>query len=274
MTSFRDIVKYLEKIVPPSECPPWHPGTVEIGGRNEYEQMRTTVNKIVIATYPSSRAVTRASQEKANLMIIYRPLFAEPLSSLTGKGLTRMRILVKNYISVYVVGGGYIGARDGLSDALIKLLEFDRAEDFTVSWEGRPFIVGRAATVPVPMNHSRLSHYISEKLGISSVQFTGDVDADVRKVVVVPGSRFSERDILAMHERGLSTLFTGEITPRARLLGYELGLNIIEAGPFVTEEPGMRLLKSRIALGFPELRVEFVDSSSPTQMLQYRAGRR
>ena len=75
MTSLLDIVKRLTDMAPRELTVRGLESRVEIGPQTETEQANTTVNKLLIATYPSARVITKATQDKANLLVTYRPLF-------------------------------------------------------------------------------------------------------------------------------------------------------------------------------------------------------
>ena len=78
MTSLREIIKRLDVLAPKELSIPGFKNRVEIGPRTEKDQVKTTINRVIIATYLSARVVTKASQEKANLVITHRPMFMEP----------------------------------------------------------------------------------------------------------------------------------------------------------------------------------------------------
>ncbi|MHA1943613.1 MAG: Nif3-like dinuclear metal center hexameric protein [Candidatus Thorarchaeota archaeon] len=269
MTSLLDIVKRLQDLAPRELSIRGLESRVEIGPQTETEQTNTTVNKLLIATYPSARVITKATQDKANLLVTYHPLFPFAIDRLSGLDLVRVRLLTKNYISSYVIGSGWLCTRDGLNDALIETLGIKRTRDFLTEGDfGNMVAAGRVCKPPGVKNHSGFVNYIAGKLNLDNVLFSGDLDDEVGDVLVIAGTSVDMPEILSAKNQDLETLVTGELSPEIRLLANEEGINTLELGAFMTEEPGMKRLRDVVSLEFPELKVEFADSSNVTRALR------
>jgi putative NIF3 family GTP cyclohydrolase 1 type 2 len=241
---------------------------VEIGPQTEKEQEKTTVNRVIIATYPSGRVVAKATQDKANLLVTHRPLFPFAIDRLSGLDLIRVRLLTKNYISSYMLGGAWICARDGIADALVEALELDKKGEFLVMGDSDDLVpAGRICQMKTAMNHSLFANYLAEKLGIDTVKFSGDLDEEVGPTLVYPGSLLDVPEILAAKKQDITTVVTGELSPEVRLLAAEEGMQVYEAGAFATEEPGMSRLKHQLSLEFPDLKIEYTKSEPVTMIL-------
>lgn len=269
MTSLLDIVKWLNQLAPRELTVRGLESRVEIGPQTQTEQANTTVNKLLIATYPSARVITKATQDKANLLVTYRPLFPFAIDRLSGLDLIRVRLLTKNYISSYVIGSGWLCAKDGLNDALIQTLGMKRTGDFLTEGDfGELVAIGRACKSPGVKNHSGFVNYIAGKLNLDNILFSGNLDEEVGDVLVIAGNSVDMPELINARNQDLETLVTGELSPEIRLLAAEEGFNLLELGAFATEEPGMKRLKDVISLELPELKVEFAESSNPTKVLK------
>ncbi len=269
MTTLLEITKYLESIAPRELVVRGMENRVEIGPQTDSEKANTTVNRLLIATYPSARVITKASQNRANLLVTYRPLFPFAIDRLSGLDLVRVRLLAKNYISSYLIGSGWLCTRDGLNDALVEALGLTRTGDFMTEGDfGNIVAIGRTCKSPVSKNHSGFVNFIAEKLNLDTVLFTGDLDDEVGGVLVIAGNSIDMPEIINAKNQDLKTLVTGELSPDIRLLANEEGISTLELGAFVTEEPGMKRLRDVISLEFPELKVEFSDSSNLTRALR------
>ncbi len=270
VTTLREIVKFLETVAPPELTVHGRDSYVEIGPQSELEQHKTRVNRVLVVTYPSGRAITQATQKHSNLIVTHWPVLGVGGARLGGSSLIRTRLLVKNYITVYVIGTAYIGARDGIADALVKAIGIDvrhHKDYFTHGGSQGPVPAGRLCDLARPVSHAMLADRTMRGLGLESVQFTGTLDEQVEQVLVLPGSHLTQDDIVRMHSDDIRALITGELTPTARLAAHELKVNTLELGRFVTEEPGMKRLELRMGLEFPELAVEFAESRPPTRAL-------
>jgi len=261
MTSLLQIIKRFQQLVPAEMTIQGHESRVEVGPQTETEQSNTTINRVLIATYPSARVVTKASQDKSNLLVTYRPLFPFAVDRLTGLDLVRVRLLAKNYISTYTLGSAWISARDGITDAFVQALSLEKIGELTtMSDYGQPASIGRVCKPLGEMNHSGFANYISSKMGLSNIIFCGDFDDKVGDILVVAGSVVDIPDIMNARKQDISTLITGELSPEVRLLASEEGMNILELGAFVTEDPGMKRLRDIISLEFPELKIDYIAS--------------
>ncbi|NHJ13630.1 MAG: hypothetical protein EAX95_08135 [Candidatus Thorarchaeota archaeon] len=270
MVTLLTLVKYLEEISPSRFTFAGMDTKVEIGPQTETEQEKTTVNRIIVATYPSGRVVTKATQEKANLLISHRPLFPFALDRIYGLDLIRIRLLTKNYISSLSIGTSWIAARDGIADALLETLGLSRISEFMVVGDYNDLVpAGRICQPPGPMNHSKFANYIAGRLSLDTVLFTGDLDEEVGNTLLLPGYYVDMPEVVTAKKQDIGTLVTGELSPEVRLMAVEDGLNLLELGQFVGEEPGMKRLRHQLSLEFPELKVEFTESAPLSKGLSF-----
>jgi putative NIF3 family GTP cyclohydrolase 1 type 2 len=269
MTSLLEFIKRLQELSPRDQTIRGLESRVEIGPQTETEQSNTTINRVLIATYPSARVVTKATQDKVNLLATYRPLFPFAIDRLSGLDLIRVRLLTKNYISAYVIGSGWLCKRDGLNDVLVENLGFKNTGNFmTESDFGELIAIGRICKPPGVKNQSGFVNYVAGKMGLDSVLFSGDLDDEVKDVLVVAGNNVDMPEIINAKNQNLDTLVTGDLAPEIRLLANEEGINTLELGAFTTEEPGMKRLRDLISLDFPEMKIEFTESGNLAKSLR------
>lgn len=269
MTSYLQIVKRLQELSPRDMTIQGLEERVEVGPQSPSEQANTTIHRVLIATYPSARVVTKASQDKTNLLITYRPLFPFAIDRLTGLDLVRVRLLTKNYISTYVIGSGWLCARDGLNDALADTLGVDRIGDFlSESDYGQYVPIGRICKPRSVKNHSGFVNYVASKMNLNTVLFSGDLDDEVGDFLLVAGSHIDMPHVIDAKKQDIETLVTGELAPEIRLLAHEEGMKTLELGAFVTEDPGMKRLRDSISLEYPDLKIEFMPSTPFAQGLR------
>jgi putative NIF3 family GTP cyclohydrolase 1 type 2 len=269
MTTLLQIVKRLQELAPQELTIQGLQSRVEIGPQTPTDQTNTTVNRILIATYPSARVVTKASQDKSNLLVTYRPLFPFVIDRLSGLDLVRVRLLTKNYISSVVIGSGYLCARDGLNAAFTDALGLEKIGDFsTESDYGQLAAIGKICKPPGVKNHSGFANYIASKMNLSNVIFAGELDDEVGDILVSAGYHLDMPDIINARKQDIKTIVTGELSPEIRLLAKEEGVNTFELGAFVTEDPGMKRLRDTLSLEFSELKIEFIAAMPLAQGLK------
>ncbi len=269
MTDLKEIVKRLEELAPKELTIPGFESRVEIGPMTETEQSKTTINRVLVATYLSGRVVTKASQDKANLVLVHQPMFRKPIDSISGGHLTRIRILAKNYISTYVVGSPWIGAKGGLVDTLVDTIGLKPANDFLISGKYADLVpAGRICKTPTVMNYSRFGNLLMSKLEIDSLQFTGELDDEAERILVCSGATLDSNALIRAKEYDVSAIVTGNLDSEVRFAAYEKGMNVFELGTFVTENPGMKRLRHQLSLEFPSLKIEYAESEPITKTLK------
>jgi putative NIF3 family GTP cyclohydrolase 1 type 2 len=101
---------------------------------------------------------------------------------------------------------------------------------------------------------------VASRLKLTTVIFSGDLDDEVGDFLLVAGSHIDMPHIIGAKKQDIDTLVTGELSPEIRLLANEEGINTLELGSFVTEDPGMKRLRDSISLEYPELKIEFMAS--------------
>ncbi|MFW9907996.1 MAG: Nif3-like dinuclear metal center hexameric protein [Candidatus Thorarchaeota archaeon] len=269
MTSLLDILKHIDIISPKEYSLPDREGYVEVGPITKAEQSNTTINRILVTVFPSAKVIAKASQEKANLIISFLPMFEGPTKQLFGQDLVKVRLLAKNYISTYVIGTSWIGSNSGLSDALSDLLNLSISKKFNIRGLDSSLIpIGRVCETPSKMNHSGFANYIASKSGIPNIRFTGSLDDEVNEVLVVAGSVLSRDMLMQSLQDGMKTIVTGELCPKDHILASKLGVNVFEMGAFVTEEPGMKRFRHQLSTEYPEMKIEFAETDQITHILR------
>lgn len=269
MTTLKDIVRHLNLIAPESYTFRGLMNRVEIGPQTEKEQDNTTVNRVLVVTYPSARAVTKATQDKVNLLISHHPILAFPTDRLEGNNLLRIRLLTKNYISTFVLRSPWVAARNGLTDAFVGALGLETEKDFEIPGDVSPLVpIGRICRPPSVMNHSGFVNFCARKMESEQVVFTGGLDQDVDRILIIAGSSVDRNEVKEAKRLNISTLVTGELTPEVRWFAKEQDVNTLELGSIVTEEPGMRQLKGYLSLEFPDLKIGFFASEPIERVLR------
>jgi putative NIF3 family GTP cyclohydrolase 1 type 2 len=269
MTNLLEIVKRVQELSPREMSIQGLDGRMEVGPQTESEQASTTIKRVLIATYPSARVVTKASQDKSNLLVTYRPLFPFAIDRVAGLDLVRIRLLAKNYISSYVIGSGWLSTNDGLNDALVETLGLKIVGNFEAESDyGQWAPIGRICVPSGVKNHSGFVNYVAGRMNLDAITFTGDLDDEVEETLVMAGNHVDMPELILAKKRDIKTIITGELAPEIRLMAHEEGVNTLELGAFVSEDPGMNTLRNVLSLEFPELNVDFIKCAPPAKSLR------
>ena len=150
-------------------------------------------------------------------------------------------------------------APGGVNEVLAATLGLENIEVVNPEGEddqGRPYGLLRCGTVAEQNLPEFLAH-VKNALHCDGLRYVDGKKA-VRKVAVGGGSCAD-----FMHEAlaaGCDTFVTADIKYNQFRTGYELGLNLIDAGHFHTENPTMPVLAAKLRLAFPEVEVKLAEN--------------
>ena len=145
---------------------------------------------------------------------------------------------------------------EGVNCCLARRLELSDLEQLHqdgLDHEGRPYGIGRVGTAHRPgMTAGEYAAFVKEKLGAASVRYA-DGGKPVRRVAVGGGSCGSMLADAAA--RGCDTFVTADVKYNAFADAVELGVTLIDAGHFETENPVCAYLAKSLRAQFPEIEV-------------------
>ena len=129
--------------------------------------------------------------------------------------------------------------------------------------EGREWGLLRCGYVEDQTLAGFLAH-VKEALGATGLRYV-DGGKPVRKVAVGGGSCAGE--MLEALDAGCDTFVTADVKYNQFWDAHDLGLNLIDAGHFATEDPVTVYLKTRLEAAFSE--VEFVISATHRDCMEF-----
>ena len=253
MATTADILKYIESIAPPYMAQSWD-NVGLLCGRREKE-----VKKILVALDPFRNVIEEAIAEKADLIVTHHPLiFRDKLMAVnedteTGRNLLT---LIEHGIAAINAHTNLDLANGGINDVLARTLGLSGITVITPEGsddEGRPYGLLRCGTVEAQPLDAFLAR-VKAALGCDGLRYVNPSDT-VRKVAVGGGSCAD-----GMYEAlaaGCDTFVTADVKYNQFRTAYEIGLNLIDAGHFHTENPTMPILAQKLQREFPAVEVKF-----------------
>ncbi len=240
MITVKDILSYLETVAPPSLKMEWD----NIGllcGRKDQE-----VRKILVALDPFPSVCNEAFEIGADLIVTHHPLIFGGLQSVTdqtGPGRSVL-FLASHNISAINVHTNLDCAPGGVNDTLAETLGLT---DIQIIEPGliRQGIVSRQSL------EQFLAH-TKENLHCPGLRYV-NAGKQVCSVAVGGGSCASELD--AVVTAGCDTFVTADVKYNQFWDALELGVNLIDAGHFYTENPICQVLQKKLQIRFPEIQV-------------------
>ena len=251
MITVNDILRYMETIAPRSMKMDWDNVGLLCGSRT------APVTKILVALDPFEHVCEEAAQWGAELIVTHHPLIFQAMKSITddtsiGRGI---RTLIRHDISAINAHTNLDQAPGGVNDVLAQTLglsDIQVIDACGVDEEGRPWGLLRCGNVPQQPLDAFLGH-VKQALGCDGLRYVGS-GKPVQRVAVGGGSCAGGMpDALAA---GCDTFVTSDIKYNQFWDAQDLGLNLIDAGHFHTENPVVSVLAEKLADAFPEVEVK------------------
>jgi len=263
MMTVRDVMQAVERLAPSAMKENWDNVGLLCGEPDQ------SVNKILVALDPFMNVCEEAAEIGADLIVTHHPLIFQPVSSVTeGNSVGRcIRYLIKHDISAINAHTNLDVTPGGVNDRLAEVLGLSNVLVLNpqgTDEQGRPWGLLRMGTVE-ETTLSVFSASVKEKLNCPGLRFV-DGGKPVRKVAVGGGacSGFMKEVLLS----GCDTFVTSDIKYNQFWDAKDLGLNLIDAGHFETENPVCAVLCAYLRRLFPDIEVVMSEKhSDPIQFL-------
>lgn len=255
MTTVADILTVLETLAPRSMKMDWDNVGLLCGSA------ATPVTKVLVALDPFEGVCREAAAMGAQLIVTHHPLIFTPPRSVTDEtGVGRsIRLLCRENISAINAHTNLDCAPGGVNDVLAARLGLDAVSVIDpqgLDVQGRPWGLLRMGTVPRQPLTDFLAH-VKTALGCPGLRFV-DGGRQVCRVAVGGGSCADEMQ--AALSAGCDTFVTADVKYNQFWDARDLGLNLIDAGHFYTENPVTTHLARAISDAFSEITVKISET--------------
>ena len=260
MATVADILKFVETLAPRSMKMDWDNVGLNVGRANK------EVKKILVALDPFTHVCKEAKAWGADLLVTHHVLIFRPgfITDATAQN-RNVLYLIENGIAHINAHTNLDLAPEGVNDVLAKRLELENIRIINpmgVDDQSREWGLLRSGDVSEQSLRDFLA-FVKEKLGCEGLRYE-DAGKPVRKVAVGGGSCCSE--MMEAVEAGCDTLVTGDAKYNDFWDAHDLGLNLIDAGHFYTENPVVTYLAEKIAAAFPEIEVKISENHRDCMM--------
>lgn len=255
MTTVGDILSYLETLAPRSMKMDWDNVGLLCGGKNR------PVTKVLVALDPFEGVCKEAVQWGAELILTHHPLIFSPLKSVTDETAIgrAVQLLCSAGISAINAHTNLDCAPGGVNDCLAQTLGLSDVQVIAPSGVdelGRPWGLLRQGVVEIQPLSDFLPH-VKEALHCDGLRYVNG-GKPVHRVAVGGGACASE--LMDAVNAGCDTFVTADVKYNQFWDAHDLGLNLIDAGHFATENPVTALLAEKIAAQFPEVTVKISET--------------
>lgn len=254
MTSISDIYKFLCELAPLDLQMGFDNSGLQIG------RLSNNVSKALLALDVTDEVLQEAVDIGAELIISHHPLIFHAIKSIDGGNIEGQRLLkiAENGIAVISMHTNLDIASGGVNDVLIELL--GAKDEAALDSEN----CGRIGYLDSPTSIADFLQICKSKLNANGLRYYSS-GKDVYKLAVMGGSGGDSLEDAYAH--GCDTYVTADVKYHQFLRAQELGINLIDADHFCTENPVISVLRDQLAKQFPT--TEFIISKKHKQIISF-----
>ncbi len=240
----KQLYEKFERLLPASESEAWDNDGLMCAPDGEKEVKRALVTLDV-----TEDIVDYAIESGFDLIVSHHPLIFRPVKSINEDDHVSRKIikLVANGISVFSFHSRADKAVGGVNDRLANLLGIFDPVPFG---EG---MLGRIGEIEEECTAEDFAYRVKQAINSDSVKYVDALNT-VKCVAVVGGDgKDFVKDAI---ESGADTFVSGRLSYNLMAEGAEMGVNLIEAGHYFTEQPITDYFCERLMDFDPDLYVE------------------
>lgn len=249
MVTVQDIFAFLNTIAPDYMKESWDNVGLNCGHRDK------EVKTVLVALDPFAHVCQEAAEVGADLLVTHHALLWNPgfITDETQQG-KNVLFLIEHGIACINAHTNLDLAPGGVNDTLARVLglsEVNVISPVGTGASGREYGLLRQGVVELqPLE--RFLHHVKDTLGCEGLRYV-DGGKPVYRVCVGGGSCGSE--LMEAYRAGCDTFVTADVKYNQFWDARNLGINLIDAGHFYTENPVCAVLAAKIAGAFPTLHV-------------------
>lgn len=262
MTNVGEVFAFLQKTVPFELQEGFDNAGFLLGRKN------ASVSKILVALDITEEVVQEAAEQGAQLIVSHHPVIFDSLKSVTDQTNTGRILLslIENGIAAICAHTNLDAVEGGVNDALalrLGLAEIGQLRQRGVDEQGRPYGIGRVGLVPEqPLYDFAMA--VRRLLGANGIRL---VDGGKSVHMVAVGGGACADFMTDAVTQGCDTFVTSDVKYHQFLEARALGLNLVDAGHFPTENVVCPVLQGWLTQRFPQVAVSV--SQRHTEVFSY-----
>lgn len=248
MATVRDVLESLFALAPASLKEDWDNVGLLCGSADQ------KISKILVALDASVKALEEAKENGCNLLVTHHPILFGQIRSLTDETATGKELLfaVQNSIACVNLHTNLDCVAGGVGDRLAQKLELRETkllEPRGTDEAGKPYgyvYGGTVAQTSLP----EFVQFVKRTLGCEGLRYA-DGGRPVHRVAVGGGACGDEIPTVLAHS--YDTFVTADLKYHQFADAAEMGLNLIDAGHFQTEDLICETLCAYLRSSFPQI---------------------
>jgi dinuclear metal center YbgI/SA1388 family protein len=257
MATVKEIYTYLDQFAPFSLQMDFDNAGFLVG---ESDQV---VERALVALDITENVAREAAEKNCQLVISHHPVIFHPTKAITDETVKGrvLLALTQNRLSAICAHTNLDAVQGGVNDCLAQTLGLTQIQQLHqdgIDPSGAPYGVGRVGKAHrAGLSAAEYAAFVKERLGANSVRYA-DGGRLVERVAVGGGSCGS---MLGDAVRaGCDTFVTADVRYDLYLRAKAMGITLMDAGHYATENVVFPKLIERLAQGFPQ--VEFLLSQT------------
>lgn len=240
MVKCQDVMQAMECIAPRRLAEEWDNPGLLVGSPHD------EVRKILVALDVREETVERAIEDGCDLIVAHHPLIFRALKALRTDDATGCKIarLIKADIAVFAAHTNLDSAAGGVNDVLAERLELhDVAPLVEGAADSEPGL-GRIGSLRAEFSLEDFAALVKEKLGLSSMRVACAGERRISRVALCGGS--GAEFVGRAAAKGADAYVTGDVKYHDAERAIGLGIHVLDAGHFATEQPIVARLAERL----------------------------
>ena len=226
----------------------------------------TEVTTVLTALDITDEVIEEAIAIGAQLIVSHHPLLFDAIKRVTdddskGRKIIRM---IQNGISAICLHTNLDTAAGGVNDCLLAALGGEKGElldPHGAHPDGTPYGIARLGELPEAMEFSEFLQKIKGSLASNGLRYV-DGGKPVRKIACCGGA--GAMDMEKAFLAGCDTYVTADLKYDHFLWAKEVGLNLVDADHFCTENVVVPKIRELLQEGFPQLCVKISEVHKQT----------
>ncbi len=215
------------------------------------------VKKVLVALDITDEVIDEAIILGADLIISHHPVIFDPLKRITLDDVKGRKIIkmIQNEISAICLHTNMDSAASGVNDALMNALGVKTSEILCPHGnhpDGTPYGISRIGCLEEAWELNDYLSLIKANLSANGLRYVSG-GRKVYKIACCGGA--GAGDMLKAFDMGCDTYVTSDLKYDHFLLAKELGLNLIDADHFCTENVVVPVLCDKLAERWPDLEI-------------------
>ena len=240
MVKCRDVMEVMERIAPKRLAEEWDNPGLLVGSPSD------EVRRILVCLDVREEMVARAQAEGFQMIVAHHPGIFRGMKKLR-TDLPDGRLLgalLRANIAVFAAHTNLDCAEGGVNDVLAARIGLTPETIAPFGAETLSESLGRVGKLPAPMGAWKFAAQVKTGLGAATVRFVSGGNHPVKKVGLCSGSgaEFIERAAFL----GCDAFVTGDVRYHDAQRAAALGIHVIDAGHFATEQPVVEILAARL----------------------------